>query len=156
MNSCHHFSSDTQKELELVKKIAKESGAFDAVICNHWAQGGAGAAELAAAVDRATQAPSNFKFLYQLDVCVILADVAFIHEDAFFFSLSLVFKVFEQTVLNLFQKLSLEEKIETIAKEIYGADGIDIQPEAMQRLALYTKQVRSLSRVQASFTKMRS
>ena len=41
----------------------------------------------------------------------------------------------------LLQQLPLETKIETIAKEIYGADGIDIQPEAMQRLALYKKQV---------------
>ena len=61
-------STDTQNELELVKKLAKESGAFDAVICSHWAKGGAGAAELAEAIERATQAPSNFKFLYDIKV----------------------------------------------------------------------------------------
>ena len=49
-------------------KIAKVAGAFDAVICDHWSKGGAGAAELADAVDRATKEPSNFKFLYDLQV----------------------------------------------------------------------------------------
>ena len=33
------------------------------------------------------------------------------------------------------------EKIETIAKEIYGADGIEVQEDAQKRLDLYTKQV---------------
>ena len=38
-------------------------------------------------------------------------------------------------------QLPLEEKIETIAKEIYGADGIEISAEAQKRLDLYKKQV---------------
>ncbi len=42
---------------------------------------------------------------------------------------------------SIFQ-LPLESKIEIIAKEIYGADGIDILPEAQQRLALYKRQVK--------------
>jgi hypothetical protein len=33
------FSSDTQKELELVQTLARENGAFDAVLCRHWALG---------------------------------------------------------------------------------------------------------------------
>ena len=37
------FSTDTQAELELICKLAKENGAFDAVHCNHWALGGHGA-----------------------------------------------------------------------------------------------------------------
>ena len=60
--------SDTQAEVELVQKIARSNGAFDAVICNHWAQGGLGAKDLAAAVDKATQQPSNFQFLYDVKV----------------------------------------------------------------------------------------
>ena len=60
--------SDTQAEVELVQKIARSKGAFDAVICNHWAQGGLGAKDLAAAVDKATQQPSNFQFLYDVKV----------------------------------------------------------------------------------------
>jgi len=38
-------------------------------------------------------------------------------------------------------QLSLEDKIDIIAQKIYGADGVDILPEAKERLALYTKQV---------------
>ena len=29
-----------QSELELVQKLSREAGAFDAVICSHWAHGG--------------------------------------------------------------------------------------------------------------------
>merc|ERR1712055_129638 len=54
------FHTDTQEEIELMKKLSKEAGAFDAVICRHWAQGGPGAAELAKAVDRACNSPSDF------------------------------------------------------------------------------------------------
>lgn len=61
-------SSDCQSELEAVKRIAVDSGAFNAVICNHWASGGAGAADLATAVIEATSQPSQFKFLYPLEV----------------------------------------------------------------------------------------
>jgi formyltetrahydrofolate synthetase len=35
--------------------------------------------------------------------------------------------------------LSIKEKLEIISKEIYGADGIDILPEAAEKIALYTK-----------------
>ena len=35
--------------------------------------------------------------------------------------------------------LSIEEKIETIAKKIYRADGVDYSPQAKQRIKLYTK-----------------
>ncbi len=36
-------------------------------------------------------------------------------------------------------ELSIKEKIETICKEIYGADGVDYLPEAEQKIELYTK-----------------
>ena len=35
---------------------------------------------------------------------------------------------------------SIKEKIETIAKEIYGADGVEYSPEAEKKIELYTKQ----------------
>lgn len=60
--------TDTEAELDLVCSIAKAAGAFDAVRCTHWAEGGAGAVALGQAVQRASQAPSNFKFLYDLEV----------------------------------------------------------------------------------------
>jgi len=46
-----------------------EAGAFNAVVCDHWAKGGAGATQLAEAVVAASKQPSHFQFLYNLDVC---------------------------------------------------------------------------------------
>ena len=61
------FSTDTERELELVRTLAKSHGAFDAVCCRHWAEGGKGAADLARAVVSACTEPSDFKFLYDLE-----------------------------------------------------------------------------------------
>jgi methylenetetrahydrofolate dehydrogenase (NADP+) / methenyltetrahydrofolate cyclohydrolase / formyltetrahydrofolate synthetase len=36
-------------------------------------------------------------------------------------------------------ELNIKEKIETICKEIYGAEGVDYLPEAEQKIALYTR-----------------
>ncbi len=33
------YRSDTQAEIDLVKRIAIENGAFDAVMADHWAKG---------------------------------------------------------------------------------------------------------------------
>lgn len=57
-------SHDTEAEHALVKKAALQAGAFDAVTCTHWGQGGAGAADLADAVIKACEQRSNFDFLY--------------------------------------------------------------------------------------------
>ncbi|VDI61779.1 methylenetetrahydrofolate dehydrogenase (NADP+) / methenyltetrahydrofolate cyclohydrolase / [Mytilus galloprovincialis] len=97
------FATDTPAEVALVQKFARENGAFDAIKCSHFAHGGLGAAELAEAVSKATQQPSDFKFLYSVEK-------------------------------------SIEEKIETIAKEIYGADGIEILPAAQEQIDRYKKQ----------------
>ena len=96
------FATDTQAEVELVRKAAIEAGAEDAVVSTHWMHGGDGAAKLGEAVIAAAEKPSNFKFLYPLDI-------------------------------------PIKEKIETICKEIYGADGVDYSPEAEAKIALYTK-----------------
>lgn len=56
----------------MVQKFARANGAFDAVKCSHWAEGGLGAADLAEAVVKATQQPSNFKFLYVVEVKIVL------------------------------------------------------------------------------------
>jgi len=61
------FPDDTEAELELVRKAAAEAGAEGAVVSKHWAEGGAGAADLAEAVVAAADKPSDFKFLYPLD-----------------------------------------------------------------------------------------
>ncbi|RME42670.1 MAG: formate--tetrahydrofolate ligase [Chloroflexi bacterium] len=98
----NRFKDDTDAEVELVRKAALEAGAEDAVTATHWADGGAGAVELGKAVMAAAQKPSNFRFLYPLD-------------------------------------MSIKEKIEIIAKEIYGADGVEYLPEAEKKIELYTK-----------------
>lgn len=65
---CCLFRTDTPNELALLQQLSKECGAFDAVVSNHWALGGSGAVDLAKAVERACYQPSDFKFLYELDV----------------------------------------------------------------------------------------
>ena len=39
----YRFSTDSEAELALVRKLSLEAGAFDAVVADHWAKGGAGA-----------------------------------------------------------------------------------------------------------------
>ncbi|KAL3285658.1 hypothetical protein HHI36_000190 [Cryptolaemus montrouzieri] len=60
--------SDTQAELELVRQAALANGAYDAVVCTHWSDGGAGALQLADAVVKASKESSKFNFLYSLDL----------------------------------------------------------------------------------------
>ncbi len=98
----NRFKDDTDAEIDLVRRIAIEAGAEDAVMSNHWAEGGAGAVELGKAVMAAASKPSNFKFLYPLE-------------------------------------MSIKEKIETIAKVIYGADGVEFLPEAEKKIELYNR-----------------
>ncbi len=98
----NRFATDTQAELDLIRKIAvEEGGAEAAVVCNHWEEGGEGAVELAKAVMAATDKPSNFHFLYPLDI-------------------------------------SIKQKIELIARNVYGAEGVDYSPEAEARIEEYT------------------
>ncbi|VEN57635.1 unnamed protein product [Callosobruchus maculatus] len=74
--------------------------AFDAVVSKHWAQGGEGAVDLAKALVKATENPSHFKFLYELNRPV-------------------------------------KEKIETIAREMYGAaEGFGNLPICMAKTPL--------------------
>jgi methylenetetrahydrofolate dehydrogenase (NADP+)/methenyltetrahydrofolate cyclohydrolase/formyltetrahydrofolate synthetase len=61
------FKDDTDAEMEMVRKYSEEQGAYNAVKSTHWADGGAGAKELAQAVVEACEQPSDFKFLYPLD-----------------------------------------------------------------------------------------
>jgi formyltetrahydrofolate synthetase len=61
------FKDDTDAEMEMVREYAEGQGAFAAVNTTHWADGGEGAKEMAAAVVDACEQPSDFKFLYPLD-----------------------------------------------------------------------------------------
>lgn len=102
----NRFATDTEAELELVKALSLEAGAYAAVIANHWAKGGAGAIDLGkatiAACEKSKAAGSPFKFLYPLNI-------------------------------------SLKDKIFTICKEMYGADGVEYSELAEQRLTSYTE-----------------
>lgn len=60
------FYTDTEAEIELVKKIAEENGAL-AAVSEHWLKGGEGAVELAEKVIEACEKENEFKFLYDLD-----------------------------------------------------------------------------------------
>ena len=62
------FTADTDAEVELVRQAALDAGAYDSVDSNVWAKGGEGGAALADAVVKACEQPSDFKFLYPLDI----------------------------------------------------------------------------------------
>ena len=66
----NRFTADTDAEIELVRQIAIEAGAENAVPSEHWAKGAAGARMLAEAVIQACEKPSDFQFLYPLDIPV--------------------------------------------------------------------------------------
>jgi formyltetrahydrofolate synthetase len=94
------FKDDTANEVEMVRKAAIEAGAETAAMSDHWANGGDGSVELAKAVVEACEKPSDFKFLYSLD-------------------------------------MSIKEKIEIIAKEIYSAADVVYEPTAESQIKQY-------------------
>ena len=60
----NHFTTDTEAEIKAVKDYVAQQGA-EAIICRHWADGGAGAEDLARAVVQLAEAGmSNFAPLY--------------------------------------------------------------------------------------------
>ena len=63
----NRFGSDSPGELEAVRRIAMEAGATAAVECDGYAQGGAGAEELAQAVANAAQQDNAITYAYPLD-----------------------------------------------------------------------------------------
>jgi len=63
----NHFEADTQEEIDVIREKSIAAGAEDAVICDAWLKGGDGGIELAEAVVKAAEKPTEFKFLYPLD-----------------------------------------------------------------------------------------
>jgi len=92
---------DTNEEVELVKRLALEAGAFGAERNEGFAKGGVGAADLAEAVVEACEQPNRFAPLY--------GD----HEP-------------------------IQDKIEAIAKRVYGARDVFFYPEAEKQLSQFT------------------
>ena len=64
----NHFESDTEAEVNAIRDRALAAGAEDAVTSKVWLKGGDGGTELAEAVAKAAEKPSEFKFLYPLDI----------------------------------------------------------------------------------------
>jgi formate--tetrahydrofolate ligase len=64
----NHFTSDTQAEVDTVKRIVGAMGA-EAIVCRHWAEGGKGAEELAhAVVKQLARKEDRFQVLYDDDL----------------------------------------------------------------------------------------
>ena len=67
----NHFPTDTDAETAIVKQGSEEAGAFAAVESRVFAEGGAGAIELAEAVIKATEGPSPaIKYLYPVEASI--------------------------------------------------------------------------------------
>lgn len=96
----NNFDSDTDKEIEEVRKISLEHGAVGFAVSNVWAQGGQGGIELANEVEKACSIKSEFKYLYDID-------------------------------------MPIEEKIEIVAQQIYGADSVEFHSQAKDKIKLY-------------------
>lgn len=99
----NQFATDTPAELELIKKLAIEGGAADAVVANHWGKGGEGAKDLAESIVKTTESPSDFKLLYDI-------------------------------------KAPIQDKIETIVKEIYQGSAVEFSEKAAADIARYQAQ----------------
>jgi len=96
--SINNFPTDTEKEIETIRELAGGAGAETVVVNRAFAQGGAGATELAEAVVAACDRPSSFHLLTP-------------------------------------DGTALKAQIEAIATRIYGATGVDYQPQAEKDIA---------------------
>ncbi len=94
---------DTNEEVELVKRLALEAGAFAAEINDGFSRGGKGVTELAQAVVDACEQPNSFHYMYE--------------DDA-----------------------PIQDKIESVAKNVYGASDVYLYPEAEDKIHQFTKQ----------------
>jgi len=66
----NRFPTDNDEELEVVRKLALEHGAYAAEVNEAFERGGEGAAALAEAVIDAADQPSSFDFCYPLDASI--------------------------------------------------------------------------------------
>ncbi|NOY08484.1 MAG: formate--tetrahydrofolate ligase [Spirochaetes bacterium] len=64
--SINHFATDTDDEINIIRKAAESAGARVA-LARHWAKGGDGAKELAEAVVDAADENSEFTYLYETE-----------------------------------------------------------------------------------------
>ena len=95
----NNFTTDTAAEHELIRNYCRNHLGVEAVICRHWAEGGAGTEELARKVAALADEGE--------------ADFAPLYPDA----------------------MPLRQKLETVAREIYGAGGVAIDAKLQARFA---------------------
>lgn len=95
----NHFTTDTAAEHELIRNYCRNHLGVEAVICRHWAEGGAGAEELARKVAALADEGE--------------ADFAPLYPDA----------------------MPLRQKLETVAREIYGAESVSVDAKLQARFA---------------------
>lgn len=63
----NRFDTDTDREIQEIVRLSKETGALDAVVSEVFTRGGQGGVDLARAVVKAAAAPKRFTHLYPLD-----------------------------------------------------------------------------------------
>ncbi|RDJ20030.1 formate--tetrahydrofolate ligase [Bosea caraganae] len=95
----NNFTSDSHAEHELIRSFCRNHLGVEAVICRHWAEGGAGTEELAHKVAELAEGGD--------------ADFAPLYPD----------------------EMPLKDKLETVAREIYGAAGLSLGPRVAARFA---------------------
>jgi len=66
----NRFPTDTAEEVELVRRLALEAGAYAAEVNEGYARGGEGVTALAEAVAAAADEPNSFDYLYPLDASI--------------------------------------------------------------------------------------
>jgi formyltetrahydrofolate synthetase len=64
----NRFETDTDREIAIIERFAREAGAEGAFVSDAYTRGGAGAISLAVAVTRACSQPARFKFLYATEL----------------------------------------------------------------------------------------
>ncbi len=64
----NRFATDTEREIAIIERVARQSGAEGAFVSEAYARGGAGAIALATAVTHACARPARFKFLYATEL----------------------------------------------------------------------------------------
>ncbi len=64
----NRFTTDTDREIEVIKEKAMEAGAYAVVVHEVWAKGGEGGIELAKKVAEAAEKKNDFHYLYPLDM----------------------------------------------------------------------------------------
>ena len=98
----NRFPDDRPDEIEAVKRAALDAGTHAVVESHAFAQGGAGATELAEAVVSACKEPSQLRYLYPLEA-------------------------------------TIQEKVDIVARQVYGAGDVSWERAALRQARRYTE-----------------